>query len=56
MHPCGRFGVLVSENIRYLRLGVRATALASSISKAITHRVVKEAVRVEVWACCSVKP
>ena len=56
MHPCGRFGVLISQDIRYLRVGVCANALAGSASKAITYRVVEKAVRVKVWACCSVKP
>ena len=54
-HPCGGFGMFVSENIRYLRLRVRADAFAGSTCKAVAHRVVKEAVGVEVWTCSRVE-
>ncbi len=55
MHPCGGLGMLVSEDIRDLRIRVRADAFAGSACKAITHRVVKEAVGVEVWTRCGVE-
>jgi hypothetical protein len=50
IHPSGRFGMLVCQDVRNLRGGISADAFACGASKAISNRVVQKIVRIEMRA------
>lgn len=56
VHPGGRLGVFICDDICNLSVGVLGDSRARSSGKAIPHRVVEEVVRIEVQARGGVEP